>query len=102
LPPLRSFALIQTAIENDPFPTTGAGVRAMNIKKNARAPAIEPARDSFRDGAYPLTRYIYAYVDPTRDRGAVTECLDWIRSEEGQDIARENGYYRVPPNLRER
>jgi phosphate transport system substrate-binding protein len=83
-------------------PTQIPGVKPLNIKRNARSPAIEPARDRFRDGSYPLTRYVYAYVHPARDHGAVTECLDWIRSEEGQDIARENGYYRLPPGFREK
>jgi phosphate transport system substrate-binding protein len=83
-------------------PTLEPGVRALKIKKGPRTTAIEPTRETFRDGTYPLTRYVYAYVHPARDSGAVAQCLAWIRSEEGQDIARENGFYRLPPNFREK
>ena len=78
------------------------GVKPLKIKKNARSDAIEPSQENFLDGSYPLTRYVYAYVTPARDREDIAAFLDWIRGEEGQDIVRDAGFYPVPPNLREK
>jgi phosphate transport system substrate-binding protein len=76
------------------------GARAIGVKKDAASPAIQPTEATVMDGSYPIWRYLYNYVMPKSDTGEIADYLTWVRSEEGQKIAREVGYYMLPKNLR--
>ncbi|NDE98017.1 MAG: phosphate ABC transporter substrate-binding protein, partial [Verrucomicrobia bacterium] len=52
-------------------------------------------------GLYPIWRYLYVYVNPALDKGEVAKYLTWIRSDEGQKIVKDVGYFPLPKNLRE-
>lgn len=78
--------------------TTGA--RAIGVKKTADSPAIEPTEETVTNGTYPIWRYLYNYVLPKTDKGDAADYLKWIRSDEGQKIAKEVGYYPLPGDLR--
>jgi len=98
-------ALLQ-AINNDPNgigyggAAYGAGARALGIKKDANAKAVEPNEETVLNQTYPIWRYLYNYVNPALDKGDIRAYLDWIRSDEGQKIVKEVGYYSLPPDLR--
>jgi len=77
--------------------TTGA--RALAVKKDAASPAILPTQETVLDGTYPIWRYLYNYVLPKTDTGDVAEYLKWIRSDEGQEVAKQF-YYPLPKKLR--
>ncbi len=52
-------------------------------------------------GTYPIWRYLYVYVNPALDKGEVASYLNWIRSDEGQKVEKEVGYFPLPKHLRE-
>ncbi|HWD18863.1 MAG TPA: phosphate ABC transporter substrate-binding protein [Verrucomicrobiae bacterium] len=77
--------------------TTGA--RAIGVKKTADATAVEPTEDTVRNGSYPIWRYLYNYVLPKSDTKEIAAYLKWIRSAEGQKLAKDVGYYPLPADL---
>jgi phosphate transport system substrate-binding protein len=80
----------------------GHGAKALKIKKTDDSPAIEPTEENVVSGKYPIWRYLYNYLNPEKDKGEIAAYLNWIRSDEGQKIVKEVGYYPLPANLREK
>jgi len=80
----------------------GVGAKHMRIRKTANDPAIEPTEENVVNGSYPISRYLYIYVNPALDKGPVADYLKWIRSDAGQAVVKEVGYYPLPPELRSR
>ena len=80
----------------------GQGAKALKIKKDEASPAIEPTEENVLSGKYPIWRYLYNYLSPDKDKGEIAAYLNWIRSDEGQKIVKEVGYYPLPENLREK
>src|SRR5579883_2413812 len=78
----------------------GSGARALGIKKDASSPAVEPGEETVVNGTYPIWRYLYNYVNPALDKDEIHTYLNWIRSDAGQKIVKEVGYYPLPENLR--
>ena len=79
----------------------GKGAKALLVKKDSGSPAIEPTEENVVKGTYPIWRYLYIYVNPSIDKGEIAAYLNWIRSEEGQKIVKDVGYFPLPKNLRE-
>ena len=79
----------------------GAGAKHLAIKKDENSPAIEPTEETVVKGTYPIWRYLYIYVNPAIDKGDIGAYLNWIRSEEGQKLVKEVGYFPLPAHLRE-
>jgi phosphate transport system substrate-binding protein len=79
----------------------GAGAKHLAIKKDDSSPAIEPNEESVLSGKYPIWRYLYVYVNPALDKGEVAAYLNWIRSDKGQQVVKDVGYFPLPKNLRE-
>jgi len=80
----------------------GAGAKHLAIKKDERSPAIEPNEETVVKGTYPIWRYLYVYVNPNLDKGDVANYLAWIRSDDGQKVVKEVGYFPLPAYLREK
>ena len=79
----------------------GAGARHVAIKKDDASPAIEPTEENVIKGNYPIWRYLFIYVNPALDKGEVAAYLKWLRSDAGQKVVKDVGYYPLPKNLRE-
>jgi len=79
----------------------GAGAKHLAIKKDDRSPAIEPNEETVVKGTYPIWRYLYVYVNPEIDKGEIANYLAWIRSDDGQKVVKEVGYFPLPKYLRE-
>jgi phosphate transport system substrate-binding protein len=79
----------------------GEGARALGIKASEGAAAIEPTDENVIKGAYPIWRYLYVYVNPDLDKGEIEAYLTWIRSDEGQKVVKDVGYFPLPKNLRD-
>ena len=77
-----------------------AGVKALNVKKDDASPAIEPSEDNVENQTYPIWRYLYVYVNPALDKDDIAAYLKWIRSDDGQKIVKDVGYYPLPKELR--
>ena len=80
----------------------GAGAKHLAIKKDDASTAIEPTEDNVVSGAYPISRHLFIYVNPALDKGDVATYLTWIRSDAGQKVVKEVGYFPLPANLREK
>lgn len=80
----------------------GKGAKHLSIKKDENSPAIEPTEKTVVEGTYPIWRYLYVYVNPALDRGAVSAYLTWMRSDEGQNLVKDIGYFPLPAKLREK
>lgn len=77
-----------------------SGVKQLKIKKDANSPAIEPTEENIVNHTYPIWRYLYIYVNPSLDKGEVADYLKWIRSDEGQSVVKDIGYFPLPKNWR--
>lgn len=78
----------------------GAGAKHLNIKADDASAAIEPNEENVLSQKYPIWRYLYVYVNPAQDKGEIATYLNWIRSDEGQKIVKDVGYYPLPANWR--
>ena len=75
-----------------------ADVRALPLSKDGKAAPVEPTADNAYAGKYPMSRYLYVYVnykpgsqlDPLR-----REFIRFIFSQQGQETAIKDGYYPV-------
>ena len=80
----------------------GAGAKHLAIKKDDASPAIEPTEENVVGGTYPIWRHLYIYVNPALDKGDIATYLSWIRSDAGQKVVKEVGYFPLPAQLREK
>jgi phosphate transport system substrate-binding protein len=79
----------------------GAGAKHLGIKKDDSSPALEPTEENVLAGKYPIWRHLFIYVNPALDKGEIAAYLNWIRSDEGQKVVKDVGYFPLPKNLRE-
>jgi phosphate transport system substrate-binding protein len=79
----------------------GAGAKHLLIKKDEGSPAIEPTEETVVKGIYPIWRHLYIYVNPALDKGEIAAYLNWIRSDDGQKVVKDIGYYPLQKHLRE-
>ncbi len=80
----------------------GKGAKHLAIKKDENSPAIEPNEETVVKGTYPIWRHLFVYVNPALDKGATSAYLTWMRSDEGQALVKEIGYFPLPAHLREK
>jgi phosphate transport system substrate-binding protein len=71
------------------------GIKALKVKKDDTTPAVAPSLQTAQDGTYPISRFLYFYTagQPT---GTVKKFIDWVKSDEGQKIISDTGYYPLP------
>lgn len=70
------------------------GIRMLKIRKDAGSAAFEPNAENVKSGDYPISRYLFMYVK-SRPTGFMKEYVDWILSQEGQEIVTKVGYFPV-------
>ena len=80
----------------------GAGAKHLAVKKDDASPAVEPTEENVVNGTYPIWRHLYIYVNPALDKGDIANYLSWIRSDAGQKVVKEVGYFPLPAQLREK
>jgi len=78
------------------------GLRALGIKRAFSSTPVEPTEEAIANRIYPIARYLYIYVDPAAYQGALKAYVDWIRSDEGQEIVKAAGFYPLPAKFRSR
>lgn len=80
-----------------------SGIKVLSIKKDDKSEAVSPLT---ADGSavdyeaawskrYPIWRYLYIYTG-VKPRGEIKEYLNWIQSEEGQEIVKADGFVPLP------
>ena len=80
----------------------GAGAKHLPIKADNSSPALDPTEENVVGQKYPIWRYLYIYVNPALDKGEVAAYLNWIRSDDGQKVVKDVGYFPLPGNLRQK
>jgi len=78
----------------------GKGAKALPISKETGGDAIEPSEENIVAHKYPIWRYLYIYVNPALEKDDVKKYLTWIRSNDGQALVKDVGYFPLPQNLR--
>jgi len=78
----------------------GEGVKHLKVSKADGGEGIEPTEENVLTGKYPIARYLFNYIAPAADEGAIKEYIKWCRSDEGQAVVKEVGYFPLPKNLR--
>ncbi|MCU0787827.1 MAG: phosphate ABC transporter substrate-binding protein [Verrucomicrobia bacterium] len=78
----------------------GAGAKHLKVKKDAESPGVEPTAENIANQTYPIWRYLYIYVNPDLDKGEIAAYLNWIRSDAGQAIVQDVGYFPLPKSAR--
>ena len=78
----------------------GQGAKHLAIKADSSSPAVEPTEENVVGEKYPIWRYLYIYLNPKLDKGEVATYLKWIRSDSGQEVVKNIGYFPLPGTLR--
>jgi phosphate transport system substrate-binding protein len=76
------------------------GVKAIKVSKTDGGEAITPNEKTVLDGTYPISRYLFNYVAPAKDAGAVAAYIGWCLSDAGQAVVKDVGYFPLPKNMR--
>jgi phosphate transport system substrate-binding protein len=78
----------------------GEGVKHLKVAKTDGGAAVEPTEENVLSGKYPIARYLFNYVAPAKDTGAIAEYITWCTSDEGQAVVKDVGYFPLPKNMR--
>lgn len=70
------------------------GVKIVDVKKDANAPAVTPSDKTVLDGTYPIARPLYLYFNG-EPKDNMKAFLDYCLSDAGQKIVKEIGYITV-------
>ncbi|HEV2393857.1 MAG TPA: substrate-binding domain-containing protein [Verrucomicrobiae bacterium] len=76
------------------------GARPLEVKRVVSSTPVEPNQENISNRIYPITRYLYAYVGPLGTEPRMTAFVEWIRSEAGQQVIQQAGFYPLPAKLR--
>ena len=68
------------------------GIKDAAVKKDANSKAYLPTVENIKTGDYPIIRYLYLYTR-TRPAGVIKDYIEWILSEEGQEVVKSAGYF---------
>lgn len=77
----------------------GKGVKHLLVSKADDGEGIEPTEANVITMKYPISRFLFNYVSPASDSGAIAEYIKWCIGKEGQSLVKEIGYYPLPKNL---
>jgi len=78
----------------------GQGAKHIMVRKTDSSEPIEPTEENIVTGKYPIWRHLFIYVNPALDTGAVANYLRWIRSDAGQAVVKDIGYFPLPKQFR--
>jgi phosphate transport system substrate-binding protein len=58
---------------------------------------VYPSAENIRNRTYPIVAQFYAIYRADNENENIPVLLDWILSEEGQDLIEQCGYVRIMP-----
>jgi phosphate transport system substrate-binding protein len=67
------------------------GIKEVSVKKDESSPAVKPSVENIISGAYPISRKLFFYI-VGEPKPNVKVFIDWVLSDEGQNICKEVGY----------
>ena len=56
---------------------------------------VYPSAENIQNGSYPIIAKFYAIYRADNDNENVQKLIDWILSDEGQEIIEKTGYVRI-------
>ena len=77
-----------------------SGINRLKIAKSSGETYFEPSEQAVLSNDYPLSRYLYIYLNPAINTGEISDFLKWVRSDDGQKLVSEASYYPLPANFR--
>jgi phosphate transport system substrate-binding protein len=80
----------------------GKGARHVAVRRERSSEPIDPTEETVVRGTYPIWRFLYVYVNPDLDKGEVASYIRWMRSDEGQQVVKDMGYFPLPDRFRAR
>ena len=98
---LAGTAAVANAVKGDAFGIGYGGIaylegiKALQIRKDDRAPRVVPSLVTTQDGSYPLSRFLYLYT-AGEPAGDLKKFIDWVKGPEGQKVIADVGYYPLP------
>lgn len=78
----------------------GQGAKTILVSNETGGAGVEPTEENILNQSYPIWRHLFVYVNPALDKGEVNNFLNWIRSNEGQSLVKEVGYFPLPKEER--
>jgi phosphate transport system substrate-binding protein len=79
-----------------------SGIRMVPLAKKAGQPFVEATPENAIKGAYPLTRYLYIYVNKKPNQPLApleNEFMKMVLSKTGQQVVIKDGYIPLPANV---
>lgn len=79
-----------------------SGVRAVPLAKKPGQPFIEASTDNAASGKYPLSRFLYVYVNKAPNKPLPPlerEFIKMVLSKQGQEIVVKDGYVPLPAKV---
>ena len=70
-------------------------VKVLKVSKKAGEPGVAPSIATTLDKTYPISRPLFMYTAGEAE-GAAKKYIEWILSDAGQQIEKENGYVPLP------
>jgi phosphate transport system substrate-binding protein len=81
---------------------TTSGIRMVPLAKKEGEPFIEPSPENAISGTYPLTRYLYVYVNKKPNAPLPpleSEFMKMVLSKAGQEVVIKDGYIPLPAGV---
>lgn len=72
----------------------GKAIKAVAVRKDDKAPAVEPTVETVKSGLYPIARKLYFYIGE-KPSPLAQQFVDFCLSDKGQVIVQETGYVTV-------
>ncbi|MFI3136376.1 MAG: phosphate ABC transporter substrate-binding protein PstS family protein [Methylococcaceae bacterium] len=79
-----------------------SGVKAVPLAKKAGQPFSDATPENALSGAYPLSRYLYVYVNKAPNKALApleAEFVKMVLSKEGQEVVIKDGYIPLPAKV---
>jgi phosphate transport system substrate-binding protein len=68
------------------------GIKALSVKKDEKAPAVDPTMANVVSGKYPISRSLFFY-SAGKPQAELNAFVDYVLSPEGQKVCESVGYY---------
>jgi phosphate transport system substrate-binding protein len=82
-----------------------SGVKAIALTKEAGKPFIAASKENAANGTYPLSRYLYVYVNKAPNKPLAPKELEFVKlimSKVGQEVVVKDGYVPIPASVAEK
>jgi len=99
---LSGSAALADAVSKDRYGIAYLGVGYVKQRDDVRAISIDgiaATSENILSGTYPISRYLFIYVDKAKMTPVLVTYLRWILSPDGQKIVEETGYDPLPESV---